>query len=51
MNTSPAALLAPLLASERAPAPRTLVDIFSATVTAHPEALAIDSGVDVRTYA
>ena len=51
MDTSRPALLAPLLASERAPAPRTLVDIFSATVSAHPEALAIDSGVDVLTYA
>ena len=51
MSTSSPALLPALLASERAPAPRTLVDIFTATAAEHPDALAVDSGVDVLTYA
>ncbi|SES17195.1 Pls/PosA family non-ribosomal peptide synthetase [Corynebacterium cystitidis] len=38
------------LASEKAPAPRTLIDIFVATATTYPEAAAIDDG-DVITYA
>ncbi len=41
----------PLLAGDRAPSPRTLVDIFGETVADHPEALALDSGVEVMTYA
>ncbi|GAB3784217.1 non-ribosomal peptide synthetase [Nocardioides ungokensis] len=44
-------VLPSLLASGRAPAPRTLVDIFAATAAAHPDALAVDSGVEVLTYA
>jgi non-ribosomal peptide synthetase component F len=51
VSTSSPALLPALLASERAPAPRTLVDIFTATAAEHPDALAVDSGVDVLTYA
>ncbi|MEO7070154.1 MAG: non-ribosomal peptide synthetase, partial [Nostocoides sp.] len=43
--------MSPLLASARAPSPRTLVDIFEETVAAHPEALALDSGVEILTYA
>ncbi|WP_240617341.1 Pls/PosA family non-ribosomal peptide synthetase [Nocardioides speluncae] len=46
-----AELLPSLLGGERAPAPRTLVDIFAATVAAHPDALAVDSGVETLTYA
>ena len=34
-----------------APAPRTLVDIFRATVAAHPQAPAVDDGSAVLTYA
>jgi len=44
-------VLPSLLASSRAPAPRTLVDIFSMIAEAHPNALAVDSGVEVLTYA
>ena len=40
-----------LLRGDLAPAPRTLVDIFSDTVAAHPEAYALDNGQDVLTYA
>ena len=40
MSTSSPALLPALLASERAPAPRTLVDIFTSTAAEHPDALA-----------
>ena len=40
-----------LLRGELAPAPRTLVDIFSATVAAYPDAVALDNGQDVLTYA
>jgi non-ribosomal peptide synthetase-like protein len=43
-------LLPPLLRSDRAPSPRTLVDVFSDTVAECPDALAIDSGVAVLTY-
>ena len=45
-----APLLPALLGGERAPAPRTLVDIFRETVADCPDALAIDSGVSVLTY-
>jgi non-ribosomal peptide synthetase component F len=44
-------LLPALLRSDRAPAPRTLVEIFTETAEACPDALAVDSGVDVLTYA
>jgi len=40
-----------LLRGDRAPAPRTLVEAFRETVAVFPEALAIDSGVDVLSYA
>ncbi|WP_457208582.1 non-ribosomal peptide synthetase, partial [Nocardioides sp. P5_C9_2] len=46
--TSP---LPALLASDRAPAPRTLVDILRGTARRFPEAPAIDSGFAVLTYA
>src|SRR5690606_39384550 len=41
----------PLRRGERAPAPRTLVDILDATVAAHPDAPAIDDGERVLSYA
>ncbi|MGD9961763.1 Pls/PosA family non-ribosomal peptide synthetase [Nocardioides sp.] len=44
------ALLPTLLAAARAPVPRTLVDIFRASVAASPDALAIDSGTETLTY-
>lgn len=40
-----------LLAGDRAPAPRTLVDVLAATAAAHPDAPAIDDGARVWTYA
>ena len=40
----------PLLASDRAPAPRTLADIFLETVAAHGAAPAVDAGGAVLTY-
>ena len=40
-----------LLRADRAPAPRTLVDILRETVAANPDAPAVDNGVDVMTYA
>ena len=40
-----------LLASHRAPAPRTLVDIFREVVEFAPQSPAVDSGVSVLTYA
>jgi non-ribosomal peptide synthetase-like protein len=43
-------LLPTLLAGDRAAPPRTLVDIFAATVADHPDALAVDSGVETLTY-
>ncbi|WP_245916370.1 Pls/PosA family non-ribosomal peptide synthetase [Nocardioides gansuensis] len=43
-------LLPSLLAGDRAPQPRTLVDILRATAAEHPQAPAIDSGVAVLTY-
>jgi non-ribosomal peptide synthetase-like protein len=42
---------AEFLRAGHAPAERTLVDVFRATVAAHPEALAVDSGVAVLSYA
>ncbi|HEY3016023.1 MAG TPA: amino acid adenylation domain-containing protein, partial [Nocardioides sp.] len=45
------ALLPTLLRGDRAPAARTLVEAFRETVAVFPEALAIDSGVDVLSYA
>ncbi len=39
-----------LLRSDRAPAPRTLVDIFRETERAHPDAPALDNGAEVLTY-
>lgn len=47
MTDIPAALLR---SSEAAPA-RTLVDIFRATVAAHPDAVALDNGSETLTYA
>ncbi|GAA1808967.1 non-ribosomal peptide synthetase [Nocardioides hankookensis] len=44
-------MLPALLASDRAPAPRTLADILTATTAEHPTAVALDSGVDQLTYA
>ncbi|RKT77551.1 non-ribosomal peptide synthetase-like protein [Terracoccus luteus] len=41
----------PLLAAERAAAPRTLVDVLAATVAAHPDAPALDDTRSVLTYA
>ena len=41
----------PLLRGGDAPAPRTLVDVFRASVAAHPEARALDNGREVLTYA
>ena len=43
--------VAALLASDRAPAPRTLVDIFTEVVAFAPQSPALDSGVEVLTYA
>jgi non-ribosomal peptide synthetase-like protein len=40
-----------LLRADRAPAPRTLVDILRSTAEDHPDAAAIDSGAEVLTYA
>ena len=45
------ALLPSLLAGAQAAEPRTLVDIFLASATDNPDALAVDSGVEVLTYA
>ncbi len=45
------ALLPELLGSDRATPPRTLVEIFLASADRHPDALAVDSGVAVLTYA
>ncbi|WP_442853595.1 Pls/PosA family non-ribosomal peptide synthetase [Arthrobacter sp. RIT-PI-e] len=42
---------AQLVASDRAPAPRTLVDVLRATAAAHPEASALDDGVRSLSYA
>ncbi|APH02982.1 amino acid adenylation protein [Janibacter indicus] len=44
-------MLPSLLASDRAPAPRTLVDIFMGVVAEHPDAPAVDSGQEMLTYA
>ena len=44
-------LLPELLASDRAPSPRTLVDIFREVVDFTPQSPAVDSGVEVLTYA
>jgi non-ribosomal peptide synthetase-like protein len=40
-----------LLRSDRAPAPRTLVDVFRASVASCPDATALDNGVEQLTYA
>jgi non-ribosomal peptide synthetase-like protein len=40
----------PLLAGDRAPAPRTLIDVLQATIEAHPGAPAIDDTRSVLTY-
>ena len=40
----------PLLSGHLAPTPRTLVDILRETVRNHPDAPAVDNGVDVLTY-
>ncbi|WP_202863056.1 Pls/PosA family non-ribosomal peptide synthetase [Ornithinimicrobium murale] len=39
------------LAGDRAPAPRTLCEVFEATVADAPDALALDSGAQTLTYA
>ncbi|WP_228266336.1 Pls/PosA family non-ribosomal peptide synthetase [Ornithinimicrobium ciconiae] len=39
------------LAGDRAPAPRTLLDVFRRTVEDAPDALALDSGAQTLTYA
>jgi non-ribosomal peptide synthetase-like protein len=39
-----------LTAGRRAPAPRTLVDVFRTTATRHPEVLAVDSGTETLSY-
>lgn len=39
-----------LLRGERAPAPRTLIDIFRESVEAYPEQLAVDNGAEMLTY-
>ena len=44
-------MTSPLLRGDDAPAPRTLVDIFRASVAAHPDAPALDNGREVLTYA
>lgn len=49
--TSPSPLLPALLAGERAPSPRTLVEIFTGVVADHPDAPAVDSGREMLTYA
>ncbi|WP_051552034.1 Pls/PosA family non-ribosomal peptide synthetase [Nocardioides sp. URHA0020] len=49
MTGSPT-LLPELLASGRAPEPRTLADVLAATIEEHPDAVALDSGVDQLTY-
>ncbi|KQZ76063.1 Pls/PosA family non-ribosomal peptide synthetase [Nocardioides sp. Root151] len=51
MNPAPTTLLPALLAGDRAPRPRTLVDIFRSTVEECPDALAVDSGIETLTYA
>lgn len=50
MNPAPTTLLPALLAGDRAPAPRTLVEIFLDTVARHPEAPGLDSGLETLTY-
>lgn len=49
--TTPAPPSNPLLLGEYAPPARTLVDILRATVATHPDAPAVDNGIDVMTYA
>ena len=44
-------LLPSLLAGDRAPAPRTLVEVLRETAGQHPDEPAVDSGVAVLTYA
>jgi acyl-CoA synthetase (AMP-forming)/AMP-acid ligase II len=46
----PSSTTSPLRAGDRAPAPRTLVDVFAATVARHPDVPAIDDGDEVLTY-
>ncbi|MFC7362705.1 Pls/PosA family non-ribosomal peptide synthetase [Nocardioides astragali] len=50
-DTQASGLLPALLASDRAPAPRTLVDIFREVVDFAPQSPAVDNGVEVLTYA
>ncbi|QBF46727.1 Pls/PosA family non-ribosomal peptide synthetase [Janibacter limosus] len=49
--TSPSPVPPSLLAGDRAPSPRTLVDIFTGVVAEHPDAPAVDSGREKLTYA
>nr|WP_254699359.1 Pls/PosA family non-ribosomal peptide synthetase [Rhodococcus sp. SGAir0479] len=46
----PERIPAPFLRSPHAPEPRTLVDILTATATAHPDTTAIDDGAAALTY-
>ncbi|QCQ93505.1 Pls/PosA family non-ribosomal peptide synthetase [Rhodococcus sp. SGAir0479] len=49
-RTLPERIPAPFLRSPHAPEPRTLVDILTATATAHPDTTAIDDGAAALTY-
>ena len=40
----------PLLRGDRAPRPRTLVDVLRSTADRHPDSRAIDNGREVLTY-
>ncbi|MBO0843803.1 MAG: amino acid adenylation domain-containing protein [Nocardioides sp.] len=51
MTSGRAGVLPSLTAGDRAPEPRTLVDIFWATVAEHPDALAVDTGTETLSYA
>ncbi|MBZ5735013.1 amino acid adenylation domain-containing protein [Nocardioides sp. TRM66260-LWL] len=43
-------MTSPLRRAAAAPPPRTLVDVLRATVAAHPDAMALDNGVEQLTY-
>ena len=50
MTSGGAALVPSLTAGDRAPAARTLVDIFRASAREFPDAVAVDSGTETLTY-
>src|SRR4051794_41689130 len=50
MTSGGPALVPSLTAGDRAPAARTLVDIFRASARAFPDAVAVDSGTETLTY-